>query len=186
MRVTGGIMKGQQLKIPKDCAIRPTTDMVREATFSMLTFLDNPWSRVLDLYAGSGALGIEALSRSVEFVDFVDQEPRCCAIIKQNLDKLGLSGKAHVYCYGVPRALTSLEGIYDIIFADPPYSDTSITNVVTQLASSKLINEESLVVVFHASRFPLDSSYDGLYLVKCRRYGDTSVSIYQKRILEKN
>ena len=88
MRITGGIAKGQQLKVPRKGPVRPTTDRVREAIFSMVPPLTDQWSRGLDLYAGTGALGIEALSRNAEWVDFVDNQPKCCAIIKQNLRRL--------------------------------------------------------------------------------------------------
>ena len=180
MRITGGVAKGQQLKLPKGRLVRPTTDRTREAVFSILTTLVSHWSRALDLYAGIGALGIEALSRNTEWVDFVDQEPRCCAIIKQNLDDIGFSQKAHVYCCSVAKALTFLGDKYDIVFMDPPYSDTSVGSMVAQLASSRLVTGESMVVVSHASRFPLQQSYNGLSLIKERRYGDTCISIYQK------
>ncbi len=181
MRITGGIARGQQLKVPKTQLVRPTTDRVREAIFSILASLVGHWSRGLDLYAGSGALGIEALSRDAEWVDFVDQEPKCCTAIKQNLEKAGFSQKAHVYCCSVAKALTFLDNKYDVIFVDPPYSDTSINIMVTQLANSRVIDDNSLVVISHASRLPLQQSYDGLSLVKERRYGDTCISIYEKR-----
>jgi len=180
MRITGGIAKGQQLKLPRNRLVRPTTDRVREAVFSILVSLTNHWSRGLDLYAGSGALGIEALSRDVGWVDFVDQEPRCCAIIKQNLERVGFSQKGHVYCCGVAKAFTFLSTRYDVIFMDPPYSDPSINNMVTQLANSRLLDGKSVVVVSHASRSPLHHAYDGLSMVKEKRYGDTCISIYHK------
>jgi len=180
MRITGGIAKGQQLKVPKNDLIRPTTDRVREAIFSILASLNSHRSRGLDLFAGSGALGIEALSRDTEWVDFVDQAPKCCAIIKQNLQKIGFSQKAHVYCCSVAKALNFLKEKYDIVFMDPPYSDMSINNMATQLANSGVVDDKSLIVISHASRFPLQDSYDGLSLIKEKQYGDTCISIYQK------
>jgi 16S rRNA (guanine966-N2)-methyltransferase len=185
MRITGGTARGQQLKVPKAQLVRPTTDRVREAIFSILASLAGHWSRGLDLYAGSGALGIEALSRDAEWIDFVDQEHKCCTAIKQNLEKAGFSQKAHVYCCSVAKALTFLDSQYDVIFMDPPYADLSINSMVTQLASSKVIGDSSLVIISHASRFPLQHSYDGLSLVKERQYGDTCISIYEKRNPEK-
>jgi len=182
MRITGGTAKGQQLKIPRKRLVRPTTDRVREAIFSILASLTSYWSRGLDLYAGTGALGIEALSRDADWVDFVDQEPLCCAIIKQNLEKVGFLQKAHIYCCSVTKALTFLSGKYDIIFMDPPYSNPSINSLATQLATSKLVDNESLIVVSHASRFPLNHSYDGLSMIKEKRYGDTCISIYHKEV----
>ena len=182
MRITGGIARGQQLMVPKSGPIRPTTDKVREAIFSILAHLTTNRFRGLDLYAGTGALGIEALSRDAEWVDFVEKEPRCCAIIKKNLQKVGFSQKAHVYCCSAAKALTFLKDKYDIVFMDPPYSDPAINEMATQLAISAIVDRESLVVISHASRVPLQDSYDGLARIKEKRYGDTCISIYHKHI----
>jgi len=180
MRVTGGEVKGYRLKVPKGDLVRPTTDMVRQALFSMLGVMANDWRKVLDLYAGSGALGIEALSRGAGWVDFVEREPRCCAIIKDNLEKTGFKDKAHVYCCNVKKALTFLSDKYDIILMDAPYSDRSSGDLLQQLAESDIINVDSLVAVSHSNRSPLSGSYDGLRLVREQRYGDTRISIYHK------
>jgi 16S rRNA (guanine966-N2)-methyltransferase len=180
MRITGGIAKGQQLKLPPSQLVRSTTDRVREAIFSILASLNIEGARGLDLYAGSGALGIEALSRDTEWIDFVDQEPRCCATIKQNLEKVGFLKRAHVYCCKVAKALTFLRDEYDIIFMDPPYADLSTGNTVMQLANSRLLSDKSLIVVSHASRSPLQQNYDGLSMIKEKRYGDTCISMYHK------
>ena len=182
MRITGGTARGQQLKVPANRLVRPTTDRVREAIFSIVTSLTSHWSRGLDLYAGSGALGIEALSRDAGWIDFVDQEPRCFVIIKQNLEKVGFLQRAHIYCCSVAKALTFLSDKYDIIFADPLYSDQFINSLITQISSSRLVGDKSLVIVSHASRSPLYHRYDGLSLVKERRYGDTCISIYHKEV----
>ena len=180
MRITGGVAKGLPIKVPVKYQIRPTTDRVREAIFSMLMSRASRWSRMLDLYAGTGALGIEALSRDAEWTDFVDQEPRCCDIIKQNLAKAGFAQQAHVYCCSVSKALTFLEGSYDIIFIDPPYSDLAIGNLLMQLENSTYLHEESLIVIPHASRSPLASDYGRLQVIKERRHGDTCISIYKR------
>lgn len=180
MRVTGGTARGQLLKAPKNKHTRPTTDMVRSAVFSLLA--DAPdWSRVLDLFAGSGALGIEALSRGAGWADFVDQQPQACAIIKDNLRKMGLADRAHVYCAGVNSALGFLKERYGIVFMDPPYTQSQvIIMVLKRLAVSTLLAEGSRVAVCHASRAPLETGYDGLIKVKVRQYGDTTVSIFMK------
>jgi len=140
------------------------------------------WSRGLDLYAGTGALGIEALSRGMEWVDFVDQEPRCCAIIKQNLTKAGLIQKAHVYCVNVSRALSFLEGNYDIIFMDPPYADMTVGDMLMQLDSSGLVTDDSFIIASHASRSPLACEYGRLLQIKSKKYGDTSISLYIREV----
>lgn len=184
MRVTGGIAKGHQLKLPVHVQIRPTTDRVREAVFSLLASYDCVWERVLDLYAGTGALGIEALSRGAGWADFVDREPRCCAIIKQNIQKVGFQQRTHVYCASVTKALGFIDGTYDIVFLDPPYSDTALGSVIEQLDDSNSICDTSLIVASHASRVPLSESYGRLCVVKERRYGDTCISIYQREALQ--
>jgi 16S rRNA (guanine966-N2)-methyltransferase len=182
MRITGGKVKGTHLKAPPRRSIRPTTSVVRQAIFSLLDNSTTNWRRVLDLYAGTGALGIEALSRRAEWVDFVDSRKNCCDIIKGNLARIGELDRAHVYCCTVSRALGFLENSYDIIFADPPYSDPSIGTLLMDLAESKILGRNSTVVVCHSNRFPLSSDYDDLHLSRQRRYGDTFVFIYQKEV----
>ncbi|MCL0057997.1 16S rRNA (guanine(966)-N(2))-methyltransferase RsmD [Dehalococcoidales bacterium] len=179
MRIIAGKAKGHRLKAPKG-AIRPATDLVRGAIFSILETTTDDWSLVLDLFAGSGALGIEALSRGAGWVDFVDHEPRCCAIIKQNLAKTKLTAQAHVYCCSVSKAISFLDKEYSIILMDPPYSNSSIGRLLTQLATSKLVGEKSIIVVTHSPHSPLNSTYAQLNLIKQRRHGDSCIAIYQK------
>ena len=180
MRVIAGKAKGHRLKVPKRAATRPATDLVRGAIFSILEASAGKWDKVLDLYSGSGSLGIEALSRGAGWVDFVEHEPRCCDIINQNLEKAKLAAQAHVYRCSVAKAISFLDKEYDIIIMDPPYSSPSIGNHVTQLANSKLVGENTIVVVTHSSRLPLDSTYSPLNIIKERRHGDTCISVYQK------
>ncbi len=180
MRVTGGQVKGAELKTLPGRLIRPTTNVVRQAIFSILENSAKGWERALDLYAGSGALGIEALSRKTEWVDFVDQRKKCCDIIKCNLEKMEILHKAHIYCCSAKKAITFLSNNYDIIFLDPPYSDPSTNDFLAKLGKSSLVGENSTIVVCHANRFPLSPGYDDLRLVKERHYGDTFISIYQK------
>jgi len=182
MRVTGGKVRGTHLKTLPRRSIRPTTNIVRQAIFSLLENSTANWQYVLDLYAGSGALGIEALSRGTGWVDFVDHRKSCCDIIKTNLEKIGELGRAHIYCCSVDKALTFLSSKYGIIFIDPPYSDPSANNLLTNLAKSKLLGENSAIMLCHANRFPLNPDYDGLHLVKQRRYGDTFIFMYQKEV----
>jgi 16S rRNA (guanine(966)-N(2))-methyltransferase RsmD len=182
MRITGGKVKGTHLKALPRGSIRPTTSVVRNAIFSLLDNSTANWHRILDLYAGTGALGIEALSRGAEWVDFVDYRKNCCDIIRSNLERIGELQRAHVYCCNVSKALGFLENSYDIIFVDPPYSDPSVDNLLVNLAESKLVGEDCVVVLCHANRFSLSSAYDGLHLIKQRRYGDTFIFIYQKEV----
>jgi 16S rRNA (guanine966-N2)-methyltransferase len=136
--------------------------------------------RVLDLYAGSGALGIEALSRGAEHADFVDQDAGSCAAIRNNLRYSGMEGQSLVRCTPAGRALRSLESEYDLVFVDPPYAAAGLEELLGQVAVSHLLSPGAVVVVFHSSRSTLPSQYDGLGLLKERRHGDTTVSIYRK------
>ncbi len=180
MRVIAGKAKGHRLKVPKRTGTRPATELVRGAIFSILETITGDWSQVLDLFSGSGALGIEALSRGAGWVDFVEHKPQCCGIIRQNLEKTKLKERAHLYCCDVAKALSFLDKEYSIILMDPPYSNPSIGSLVTQLANSKLVGTNSIVVVTHSPHFPLDSTYATLNLIKERRHGDSCIAIYQK------
>jgi len=180
MRVIAGKAKGHRLKAPRRTATRPATDLVRGAIFSILETTTGDWAQVLDLFAGSGALGIEALSHGAGWVDFVERKPRCCAIITENLGKTKLAAQAHVYCCSVAKALSFLDKEYSIILMDPPYSDTSIGNLVTQLATSKLVGPETTLVVTHSPRLPLNSTYATLKLIKEHRHGDSCIAVYRK------
>ena len=182
MRVITGKAKGHHLKFPKGTKTRPATDLVRGAIFSILENIANDWSQVLDLFSGSGALGIEALSRGAGWVDFVENEPRCCGIIRENLEKTKLSAQAHVYCCTVSKALSFLDKEYDIILMDPPYSDTSIGDFITQVANSRLVGTETTIVVTHSPHLPLSQSYATIKMIKEHRHGDSCISIYRKEV----
>jgi 16S rRNA (guanine966-N2)-methyltransferase len=182
MQVTGGRIRGNRLKVPRKAGVRPTTSVVRQAIFSILENSAVDWNRVLDLYAGSGTLGIEALSRKAQWVDFVDQNRKCCDIIRANLQKARLSDRAHVYCCSVNKAIAFLDNRYNIIFIDPPYSDHTLNGLIGNLAVSELLMKDSIVVVCHDNRFALDSSLDGLNLVTERKYGGTLLSIFHKEL----
>lgn len=180
MRVIAGKAKGHRLKVPKGTTTRPATDLVRGAIFSILENIANDWTEVLDLYSGSGALGIEALSRGAGWVDFVERKPRCCDIIRENLEKVKLTGQAHVYCCSVAKAFSFLDKEYDIILMDPPYSDSSIGTLIEQLANSRLVGKETTLVVTHSPHLILDSSYASLNIIKEHRHGDSYIAIYRK------
>jgi 16S rRNA (guanine966-N2)-methyltransferase len=183
MRIIAGIAKGHPLKFPKGTKTRPATDLVRGAIFSILENTAEGWTNVLDLFSGSGALGIEALSRGAGWVDFVELEPKCCGIIKENLETTKLSAQAHVYCRNVVRAISFLEKEYDIVLMDPPYTNRAIGDIITQLAKSKLVGGKTTVVITHSPHLTLNPDYETLHMVKERRHGDSCISIYRKEIL---
>lgn len=179
MRVIAGSAKGARLRSPRD-HIRPTTELVRGATFSILQpMLVEDW-QALDLYAGTGALGIEALSRGACWVDFVERNAKSCAVIRDNLKKTGFTSKAAVYSCSVNRALAILDKIYDVVFLDPPYSDTSLGSTLNSLFESQLIGEMSTVVVQHSTHQSLPQEFQSFHVAKSRRYGDTCLSFYRQ------
>ena len=182
MRVIAGKAKGHRLKFPKGTTTRPATDLVRGAIFAILENITSNWAQVLDLFSGSGALGIEALSRGAGWVDFVESEPRCCGIIKENLEKTKLAAQARIHCCSVAKAISFLEKEYNIILMDPPYSNPSIGKLITQLATSRMVGINSTVVVTHSPHLPLNSTYATLNLVKEHRHGDSCISIYKKEV----
>lgn len=136
--------------------------------------------RVLDLYAGSGALGLEALSRGAAWVDFVDQDSRACAAIRGNLATLRFTDQAHVYHMTAQKALLSLVEPYTLVFADPPYDDPQALPILSSLAGSPLLAPDAVVCWEHSARKEAPASIGDLDLLRERRYGDTVVTLYSK------
>jgi len=179
IRVITGEAKGRQLKVPKR-PTRPATELVRGAIFSILENTTSDWTLVLDLFSGSGALGIEALSRGAGWVDFVERKPYCCAIIRENLATTKLSDRAHVYCCSVAKTLSFVDKEYSIILMDPPYADETIGDYLLQLANSKLVGKKTVLVVTHSPHLSLSPAYGPLCLTKEHRHGDSCISVYRK------
>ena len=175
LRVIAGTAKGRKLLSPKgDKLTRPTTDKVKEAIFGKLQFR-LPSSRVLDLFAGSGALGIEALSRGAEHAIFVDCADEAIANIKQNLTATNLLEQATIFKMPAMEALRRLsasETQFDFIFLDPPYAAGLYEEVIDEILSKKLLKADGLLVIEHDERVDL-SKYrlDGQ-----KRYGTVFIS----------
>jgi 16S rRNA (guanine966-N2)-methyltransferase len=183
MRVIAGAAKGHHLKSPPSKATRPTSDKIRGALFAMLeSYCGVDGVRVLDLYAGTGALSIEALSRGAIWADLVDDSRPACAVIKENLALTKCTTQAAVHCMAVRTALASpyfTQGApYDIILLDPPYADPGIGQTMDVLGSGSMIGAETVVVLEHAQRFAVRTEYGQLRLLKTRRHGDTCLSIF--------
>lgn len=180
-QVAGGKARGIRLSSPKGRGIRPTTSSVRAAIFSILSNKGARMERVLDLYAGTGALGIEALSRSPNesgWADFVEKSRLHCRVLRSNLERLGFSHRARLYTGDVERQLKRLPGGYDLIFLDPPYGDPSLETVLQQVATYPVASPGAYIVVEHSASVSLAHSYGMGQKVDSRRYGDTCISIY--------
>lgn len=178
MRVTGGSARGRRLKAPAN--IRPTQDLVRSAIFDALAAQETDLSRVLDLYAGSGALGIEALSRGAAWCDFVEREASHVAVIRENLDATGLAEQGKLHRVRAERAGERLEGTYTLVLADPPYDDEAALGAIDAIARTPLVERGATTLVLEqSSRREAPERMGELTLVWSRRYGDTQVAIYR-------
>jgi 16S rRNA (guanine(966)-N(2))-methyltransferase RsmD len=182
MRVIAGKAKGARLAAPKGLDVRPTLDRVREALFSILgPRLEN--AHFLDLFAGSGANGIEALSRGASLCAFVDQDPRSLVAIKRNLDVARLSENARLYRLAIPGGIPVLakEGLqYEIVFADPPYDLTpdDYDDLLRRLRAAQLLTPGGLLVIEHARRTRLPANTADFHCSRHLEYGDTALSFF--------
>lgn len=179
MRIIGGSARGRRLKAPRGMRTRPMADKIREALFAMLESLGVRPRRVLDLYAGSGAIGIEALSRGAEWVDFVERSAAACAVIRDNLVATGFAGKGAVHCTTVQAFLRRPpREPYDFVIMDPPYADPTIHETMVAVARSPHVREGTVLVVGHSPRVPMPERLDGLAQLRDRCHGDSCVAIY--------
>ena len=178
VRITGGAARGIPLLVPPSSRIRPTSDRVRGALFQLLG-REIVGARVLDLYAGTGALGIEALSRGAASADFVEADARLCRIVARNLQAAGFTEHGHVHHARAERALEFLEGPYQMVLMDPPYSMRRFSQALDRLAHSVLVDDGGIVAVEHSNRVGTENGYGSLRKVRSRRYGDTTVSMYR-------
>jgi len=167
-RVIGGTAGGRPLRVPSGRGTRPTSNRAREGLFSSLG--DLAGARVLDLYAGSGAVGLEALSRGAEHATLVEADPRAAAVIRANALALGLPGADVV----ADRVLRHLAGVrdeaFDVVFLDPPYADPIVDVLAAVVAWAR-----GTVVVERASRDPALTWPDGLEGLRQRRYGEATL-----------
>ncbi len=178
MRIGAGDSRGAILRTPKGSRTRPTSALVKKSLFSMLENLKDMDSQFLDLFAGSGALGMEALSRGARGVDFVEQNERASALIKQNLASLGFSERARVYKSPVKKALFFLDKKYDVIFLDPPYKSEELTSVLEALSRADITQAGAVLAIPHSSRTEMNEACGLFHLLRQRRHGDTTISIY--------
>lgn len=179
MRVITGSAKGRKLKAPKGMTTRPTTDRVKEALFSVLASKVED-ARMLDLFAGSGGIGIEALSRGAQSVVFIEENPKVIAIINDNLLMTGLMSGAKVYRNDVYRGLEKLrdQPKFDIIFMDPPYEQGHEVACIKLIQAYNLLLEDGLVVVESSKRDELPEQIGDLSMIRSQHYGDTKLTYY--------
>lgn len=178
-RITGGSQRGQRLRSARGPGLRPTSERVRAAIFSMIGGAAVENARVLDLYAGTGAMGIEALSRGASWADFAEVHAGRCRDIRDSLLDMGLDERGRVYRARVEKALDLVDGDYGLVLIDPPYELDPWSNLMERLGTGRLLAEGAYVVAEHYQKRQLAEIYGGLVRVKSRRHGDTSISIYR-------
>ena len=180
MRVIAGSLKGAAIRTPKGRSVRPTYDRVRESLFSMLE-PELTDSAILDLFAGSGSLGIESLSRGARAATFVEKDPATLSVLRENIRGLGLEDRSSVLKGDAVRLLDGpLPGApFDVVFVDPPYATDLAEESLLLLGAGGLLDASAVVVVEHDSDRTLPAVSGGLLRYREKRYGGTSLDLYR-------
>ncbi len=178
MRIISGTSRGRKLVTPRDHSLRPTSDRVKESIFNILQ-KELEGKVVLDLFAGTGNLGIEALSRGAQKTIFVEKGRQALRLIERNLNQFGLKERSEILPKDVNRAIGFLKQkgeSFDLILMDPPYDKGLIQKTLTKLNSDPIFHKDSIVVVEHNRREPLPRILNGWNLIRQRQIGDTVIS----------
>ena len=179
MRVITGKARGIQLKTPQGLLTRPTADRVKEALFSIINY-DIPAANVLDLFAGTGQLGIEALSRGAKSAVFVDERMDACLLVKENLKRTHLESDAKVIRSDYSAYLTRCNEKYDIIFLDPPYAEVFLENSLKMITEIDILQSNGIIIAERPLGKELLFEYDSFLRSKDYKYGKTVLTIYRK------
>ena len=185
MRVIAGEAKGFTLKGPASQGTRPMADKIRGALFSMLASLGVEPERVLDLYAGTGSIGIEALSRGAEAAVFVEQNAAAASVVRANLTHTKFADRAQVHQQSVQSFLQragrpGAPGPFDLVILDPPYADPAIVPTLDQVGTSPFVQSGAIVVIGHSPRVALPERAGDLERLRERCHGDSCFSIYER------
>lgn len=184
MRITGGRSRGRILLGPKGHLIRPTADRVREAIFNILG-QDLSGYHVLDLFSGTGSLGLEALSRGAAYAVFIDNLNESIGLIKKNVERCGCGRSSRILMRdltkGIPWEQTFLRNKLDLVFLDPPYSKDLAPTLVAEIATEQRLSDIARIVIETGKTTDLPVNFSGLSRVHSRTYGDTKISIYELR-----
>ncbi|MDO4743544.1 MAG: 16S rRNA (guanine(966)-N(2))-methyltransferase RsmD [bacterium] len=177
MRVITGFARGKKLATLSDKSIRPTSDKVKEALFSAIQF-DIEGRRVLDLFAGSGQLGIEALSRGCDSAVFIDNSQDAINIIKQNLKNTGLQSNSVVFKSDYSDFLLNCKDNFDIAFLDPPYASGVLNDALEK--TSNVMSSYGIIICEHPTEFEICNQVNNFHLAKQYRYGKIFISLYKR------
>jgi len=179
MRVISGTARGVTLKTPEGLSTRPTTDRIKEAMFSIIQF-DIPGTKVLDLFGGTGQLGIEALSRGAKSAVFVDSADSACRLIRENLSKAKLQTAAKVIRSDYLTFLKSTKEKFDIILLDPPYAEVFLENSLKMISEIDILQTNGIIVTERPVEKELSWDFPGYSRSRDYKYGKTFLTIYRK------
>jgi 16S rRNA (guanine966-N2)-methyltransferase len=181
MRVIAGRFKRRLLKAPKGMDTRPTSDRLRESLFSILGWERIQGARVLDLFAGTGALGIEALSRGALYAVFIEKNSQTLKVLHENIQSLGLRQESRILRWDIQKDLRCLKGEapFDLIFMDPPYGRGLTPLALDHLKKTGLLHETSLMVCEHTEEDALPEPDTGFTLLDLRIYGKTRLAFFE-------
>ena len=179
MRVITGKARGVQLKTPDGMQTRPTADRVKEACFSIIHF-DIPGSKVLDLFGGTGQMGIEALSRGADSAVFVDAREDACKVIRENLKRTRLEGQGRVVRSDYLDYLRRCKEKFDIIILDPPYAEVFLENALNCITEIDILQTGGIIVTERPLGKELLCEFDGFTRSKDYKYGNTLLTLYRK------
>ena len=185
MRVITGKARGIQLKTPDGMQTRPTADRVKEALFSIIQF-DIPGAKVLDLFGGTGQLGIEALSRGASAAVFVDAREDACKLIRENLKRTKLEADAKVVRSDYLDYLNRCREQYNIIFLDPPYAEVFLENAIKRITEIDILQSDGIIVTERPLGKELPWEFEGFSRSKDYKYGKVLLTIYRKAALQDN
>ena len=179
MRVITGSARGMALKAPKGMDTRPTMDQVKEGIFSAIQF-EVEGRRVLDLFAGSGQMGIEALSRGAKSAVFVDMRDDACKVVRENLCKTRLENHAKVVRSDYLSYLKTCRETFDLIFLDPPYAEVFLENSLKCISEIDILSDSGIIITERPYAKELPAEIPGLLRYRDYRYGKAAVTIYRK------
>ena len=179
MRVISGTARGRQLKGPPSRGTRPMSDKIKGALFNSLLSLGVEPNRVLDLYAGTGSIGIEALSRGATWADFVEHNAAAAVVVRDNLRATRFEGQARVHQSSVESFITApAKAAYDLVILDPPYAEATIAETLDKVGRSQLVQSGTVVAIGHAPGVLLPEQLGRLSRLRHRCHGDSCFSIY--------
>lgn len=179
MRVIAGSARGIRLATPEGMKTRPTIERVKEAVFSSVHF-QLPGMRVLDLFAGTGQMGIEALSRGAREAVFVDHRMEAISLVRENLRRAGLQAQAQTHCVDFETFLRAGHGAFDLILLDPPYTEKILENALKIISEIDILANDGIIITERPADKPLEGAYHGLIRQKDRRYGTVCITAFRK------